>query len=537
MFADKMSQFSLLPEEILLQIFSFLSGRDILILSRVSSFLFNLLKNEHIWKTILDKEHLSISKHVEKLSKSMEGLSSLPPSKLHYMAVQKLHKRWVTGSSQKSSLVISYNRADTHFRKSDNFLAFVDPDQSIKLYDLTSPEPSLLSNWTLNSERKISIMFVLKSYLVIGYFDDFSLSLRTYSLQSFTLLWEEQNIIDCRNLMRSYHQDMYNFEDIIAVFRSGSISLYSVGDISSKHLRVKQDIDVQDGIFQYPRFSSFSESHYVHPFQVFPTSLHDQVHEQVQVKHRIYCWSLSDQDNITVKTLTMGTPVDPHSIFIMTGVSSSHCYGLHGSTLVSWSLSTGDLVSQACLSVPGHMMCVGDIDVMAGVCSLLLARQGSTVQRSYIGRDTAGYNQTDFPLRPFHLHNIISHLLLFSIKTLISERSFRNRFSIMEKWLEGWVFHPIYDLRSNAPLLYYLSYPIMLIQKRSDWLQCKNGPLDVRLMQYTLHVFCLTLRKWKVLRRTVFCGCTLFNKKIIDEMYSRYFFIYWSTARKDSDSR
>jgi len=384
-FADKMSQFSLLPEEILLQIFSFLSGRDILILSRVSSFLFNLLKNEHIWKKILDKEHLSISKHVEKLSKLMEGLSSLPPSKLHYMAVQKLHKRWVTGSSQKSSLVISYNRPDTHFRKSDNFLAFVDPDQSIKLYDLTSPEPSLLSNWNLNSERKISIMFVLKSYLVIGYFDDFSLSLRTYSLQSFTLLWEEQNIIDCRNLMRSYHQDMYNFEDIIAVFRSGSISLYSVGDTSSKHLRVKQDIAVQDGIFQYPRFSSFSERHYVHPFQVFPTSLHDQAHEQVQVKHRIYCWSLSDQDNITVKTLTMGTPVDPHSIFIMTGVSSSHCYGLHGSTLVSWSLSTGDLVSQAYLSVPGHMMCVGDIDVMAGVCSLLLARQGSTVQRSYIG--------------------------------------------------------------------------------------------------------------------------------------------------------
>jgi len=389
-----MSHISLLPEEILLLVFSFLSGEDILILSRVSSFLFNLLKDEHIWTKILEKEHLSISKHVEKLSKSREGLSSMPPSKLHYMAVQKLQKHWMTGNSKKTSLVTSYNRADTHFGKSDNFLAFVDPDQAVKLYDLTSPEPFLLSSWSLFYERKISIMFVLKSYLVLGYFDDFSLSLRTYSLteyvkecslHSFTPLWEEQNVIECRNLMRSYHQDMYSFEDIIAVFRSGSISLYAVGDTSLKHLRVKQDIAVQDGIFQYPRFSSFSESHYVHPFQVFPTSLHAQVHDQVQVKHRIYCWSLSDQDNVTVKTLTMGTPVDPHSIFIMTGVSSSHCYGLHGSTLASWSLSSGDLVSQACLSVPGHMMCVGDIDVIAGVCSILLARQGSTVQRSYIG--------------------------------------------------------------------------------------------------------------------------------------------------------
>ena len=56
---------------------------------------------------------------------------------------------------------------------------------------------------------------------------------------------------------------------------------------------------------------------------------------------------------------------------------------------------------------------------------------------------------------------------------------------------------------------------IMLIQKRSDWLQCKNGPLDVRLMQYTLHVFCLTLRKWKVLRRTVFVVAPFLTKELL----------------------
>ena len=87
----------------------------------------------------------------------------------------------------------------------------------------------------------------------------------------------------------------------------------------------------------------------------------------VHMKHRIHCWTLHDLDNVMVKTLTMETEVDPHSIFIRTAVTETHCYGLLGSHLLTWNIETGELVSQACLQVPGHMMCVGDLDVWAGV--------------------------------------------------------------------------------------------------------------------------------------------------------------------------
>ena len=179
----------------------------------------------------------------------------------------------MAGSKNNTRLVTSYDRANPDFRKSEDTLAFVNSDRTVKVFDLCSTEPSLLSSWNLESEKRISIIFVLESYLVIGYFENFSLSLQTYSLLSFNLVWKSQNTIDCTNLMRSYHQDIYSFGDFLAVFRSGSITFYAVGDSCVKQLEVTQDIVARNGIFQYPRFSAFSDNHYVHPFQVSSPSL------------------------------------------------------------------------------------------------------------------------------------------------------------------------------------------------------------------------------------------------------------------------
>ena len=378
-----MSQISSLPEEILLQIIHLLPSKDILVLSKVSSYFYNFVNQENIWRKVLKKDNLSISSHVEKLTNSMQEISPLPPSKLSYLAVEKLQQNWMTGNMKKTNLVTAYVRAGVHFRQSEDILAFVDAEHTVKIFDLCSTEPDLISSWKLNAEKRVSIIFVLKSYLVVGYFEDFALSLKTYSLVSFNLLWESKNNIDCRNLMRSYHQDMNSFDNFIAVFRSGSINFYSVGEESVVHLRVNQETVAQDGLFQYPRFSSSSDSHYVHPFQVYQNSRQDEV---VLVKQRIYCWTLTDLDNVTVKTLSMEIEVDPHSIFIMTAIAGNQCYGLLGSDLVTWNIETGQLVSQAGLQVPGHQMGVADVDVGAGVCCLLLSRQGSTVQNSYLVR-------------------------------------------------------------------------------------------------------------------------------------------------------
>ena len=97
--------------------------------------------------------------------------SSLTQSKLSYLAVEKLQQNWVAGSRNNTRLVTSYDRANPDFRKSEDILAFVNSDRTVKVFDLCSTEPSLLSSWNLESEKRISIIFVLESYLVIGYFD------------------------------------------------------------------------------------------------------------------------------------------------------------------------------------------------------------------------------------------------------------------------------------------------------------------------------------------------------------------------------
>ena len=237
----RMSHIFLLPEEILLQILFLLSGKDIVLLSRASSYFYSFLNQENIWRKVLKQEKLTISSHVVKLSKTVMEKSSLTQSKLRYLAVEKLHQNWVAGSKNNARLVTSYV-SNTHFRKSDDILAFVNSDRTVKIFDLCSTEPTLLSSWNLESEKRISIIFVLESYLVIGYFENFSLSLQTYSLLSFNLVWKSQNSIDCTNLMRSYHQDIYSFGNFLAVFRTGSITFYGVGDSCVKQLEVTQKI-------------------------------------------------------------------------------------------------------------------------------------------------------------------------------------------------------------------------------------------------------------------------------------------------------
>ena len=162
-----MTHISLLPEEILLKILFLLSGKDIVLLSRVSSYFYNLLSQENIWRKVLKQENLTISSHVVKLSKTMMEKSSLPESKLSLLAVEKLHQNWVAGSRNNTRIVTSYVRENTHFRKSDDILAFVNSERTVKVFDLCSTEPSLLSSWNLESEKRISIIFVLESYLVM----------------------------------------------------------------------------------------------------------------------------------------------------------------------------------------------------------------------------------------------------------------------------------------------------------------------------------------------------------------------------------
>eukprot|EP00091_Calanus_sinicus_P006667 TRINITY_DN17386_c0_g1_i1.p1 TRINITY_DN17386_c0_g1~~TRINITY_DN17386_c0_g1_i1.p1 ORF type:complete len:150 (-),score=38.90 TRINITY_DN17386_c0_g1_i1:414-812(-) len=127
-----MTHIYVLPEEILLRIVFLLSGRDIVLLSRVSSYFFNFLNQENIWRKVLKQENLTISSHVVKLSKTMAEMCSLPRSKLNYLAVEKLHQNWMTGSKNNTRLVTACDRVNTHFRKSEDILAFVDSDQTVK---------------------------------------------------------------------------------------------------------------------------------------------------------------------------------------------------------------------------------------------------------------------------------------------------------------------------------------------------------------------------------------------------------------------
>ena len=200
----RMSHISLLPEEILLQILPLLSSKDILNLSIVSSYFYTILNQEKVWRKVLRRENLTISKHVLKFSTQKKGHDSLPPSKLKYLVEKKLHQNWMKGSSKKTSLENTYDNILTNilFTKSDDHIAIVDnSDRSVRIVDLCTPEPKTLINWKLKWDRRVSIIFVLEAYLVLGYFDEFSLSLKTFSLSSFALLWESRNTIDCTNLM------------------------------------------------------------------------------------------------------------------------------------------------------------------------------------------------------------------------------------------------------------------------------------------------------------------------------------------------
>ena len=196
------------------------------------------------------------------------------------------------GKSKKTILEKTHDRTNTLFTKSEDHIAIVDnSDGSVRIVDLCSQEPVTLDSWKLRWERRVSIMFVLEKFLVIGYFDDFSLSLKAFSLSSVKLLWENRNTIDCTNLMRSYHQDINSFGNFIAVYRYKSITLYPIGDACVKQLNLTDDFDVHDGTFQYPWFSAFSGKHFALPFQVLPQSRPDQM---VLVKHRLYCLDMED---------------------------------------------------------------------------------------------------------------------------------------------------------------------------------------------------------------------------------------------------
>jgi len=373
-----MASLTLLPEELLELLVTFLDGPAVAALGSTCSLLRQLSCSARVWDTLRRRSNLATSTRA--MDRMVEGEEDLRARNMYFLS-HKLRENWgggrmkemVLASEEASSDTSQYQpvSANRGLQASATCLAQVssplvcDPEEVLASgqWPVASGQHSLrVTHLNTGVAKEVAFNchgfeehFVLDDFVVLlGRFSSLGrlprpgephlADVMVVSIKSSEVLMVKEAIFNIRDFMRALWKDTAVFKNTIASFRQKTITLHEVseGDVVTRVLDVG-DV-VGNGVLQYSKFMAWDNQHLAHPFQAMPGNMLDDV----RVEHIIFCW---DQTNWQRKLFKMQL-CRMNDIQQSLAVSQGRLLAVQATVLRIWDINTEQLVKTSQLELP-----------------------------------------------------------------------------------------------------------------------------------------------------------------------------------------
>ena len=231
-----------------LTIAGYLKGADLINFTHSCRKLYHLFNDEVFWRRKLKIENLIVSKHVKAfinyILETKSFTKSIPVAKLQYLVLQKIYRNW-KASTIESPPIQDLNQSSTlhnqfytglqnnhYFKLSTRIVGRSFYIEIKNLFGNTYQEAKSTNGQTMVGRPNV---WILDSYIVVSYRDNFCPVIETFSLKTCEHLWMKSNSeIDMTETMRQRPEDVVTFNDCIAVFKFQNVRLHIFYDTSLK---------------------------------------------------------------------------------------------------------------------------------------------------------------------------------------------------------------------------------------------------------------------------------------------------------------
>ena len=361
-----MATLTLLPEELLELVVTYLDGRAVAALGSTCSLLHQITSRARVWDTLRRRSNLATSTRA--MERMVEGEDDLRARNMYFLS-HKLRENWGSGrvkemvlSSEEGSSVQLSSARD--LQASTTCLAMVSaPPLPSKANPRARAGRSTLRIALLatgvTKELPFDCLafqehFVLDDFIVLlGKFGsedrlprpgDVMADVMVVSIKSSEVLMVKEEVFNVRDFMRALWKDTAVFKNTIASFRQKTITLHEVseGDVVTRVLDVG-DV-VGNGVLQYSKFMAWDNQHLAHPFQAMPSNMLDDV----RVEHIIFCWNQTDWQRKVFKMPLCRMNDIQQSV----AVSQGRLLAVQSTVLRIWDIDTEQLVKTSHLELP-----------------------------------------------------------------------------------------------------------------------------------------------------------------------------------------
>ena len=226
----------------------YLKGADLINFTHSCRKLYHLFNDEVFWKKKLQIENLIVSKHVKAFTnyilETKAFTKSIPVAKLHYIVLHKIYRNWKASTIESPPIQdlnhtnTSHNQFHTGLQNNHYFKLCTRKDgrsfniEIKNLFGNTYQEGNSTNGQIMVGRPNV---WILVSYIVVSYRDNFCPIIETFSLKTCEHLWMKSNSeIDMTETMRHTPEDVVTFNNCIAVFKFQNVKLHIFDDTSFK---------------------------------------------------------------------------------------------------------------------------------------------------------------------------------------------------------------------------------------------------------------------------------------------------------------